>query len=58
MCESRGGHSGLPVPDIPCGLCGRKATLNSCGVIEATDLNTRFVQQPEQYTNKTIKQQQ
>ena len=26
--ESRGGHPGLPVPNSPCGLCGRKATLN------------------------------
>ena len=28
LCESRGGHPGLPVPDSPYGLCGRKATLN------------------------------
>ena len=27
MCESRGGRPGLPVPDSPYGLCGRKATL-------------------------------
>ena len=26
--ESRGGRSGLPVPNSPCGLCGRKVTLN------------------------------
>ena len=26
--ESRGGHPGLPVHNSPCGLCGRKATLN------------------------------
>ena len=30
MCESRGGRAGLQllVPKNPCGLCGRKATLN------------------------------
>ena len=28
MCESRGGRPGLPVPNGPYGLCGRKATLN------------------------------
>ena len=28
MCESRGGRPGFPVSDSPCGLCGRKATLN------------------------------
>ena len=27
LCESRGGRPGLPVPNIPYGLCGRKATL-------------------------------
>ena len=26
MCESRGGRPGLPVPNSPYGLCGRKAT--------------------------------
>ena len=26
---SRGGRPGLPVPNNPYGLCGRKATLNS-----------------------------
>ena len=26
--ESRGGRPGLPVPHSPCGLCGRKATVN------------------------------
>ena len=26
LCESRGGHPGLPVPNSPYGLCGRKAT--------------------------------
>ena len=25
-CESGGGRPGLPVPNSPCGLCGRKAT--------------------------------
>ena len=28
MCESRGARPGLPVPNSPLGLCGRKATLN------------------------------
>ena len=28
LCESRGGRPGLPVPNSPNGLCGRKATLN------------------------------
>ena len=28
LCESRGGRPGLPVPNIPYGLCRRKATLN------------------------------
>ena len=28
LCESRGDHPGLPVPNSPYGLCGRKATLN------------------------------
>ena len=28
LCESRGGRPGLPVPNSPYGLCGRKATLN------------------------------
>ena len=28
LCESRGGHPGLPVPNSPYSFCGRKATLN------------------------------
>ena len=28
LCESRGGRPGLPVPNSPYGVCGRKATLN------------------------------
>ena len=28
LCESGGGRPGFPVPNSPCGLCGRKATLN------------------------------
>ena len=28
LCESRGGHPELPVPNSPYGLCGRKAALN------------------------------
>ena len=27
LCESRGGRPGLPVPNSPYALCGRKATL-------------------------------
>ena len=27
LCESRGGRPGLPVPNSPCGLCGREATI-------------------------------
>ena len=27
MCESGGGRPGLPVPNSPYGLCGRKAAL-------------------------------
>ena len=27
LCESRGGRPGLPVPNSPYGLCGRKATV-------------------------------
>ena len=27
-CESRGGRPGRPVPNKPCGLCGRKTTFN------------------------------
>ena len=28
MCESRGGRSGLPVPNKSHGFCGRKETMN------------------------------
>ena len=28
LCESGGGRPGVPVPNKPCDLCGRKATLN------------------------------
>ena len=28
LCESCGGRPGLPVPNSPYGLCGRKAILN------------------------------
>ena len=27
MCESRGGRPGLPVPNSPYGLCGRRTVL-------------------------------
>ena len=47
--ESRGGRAGLPVPNSPCGLRGRKATLNrawssehrSCVKVEAAVLGSR-----------------
>ena len=29
LCESRGGRPGLPVPNSPYGLCGRKAQPDS-----------------------------
>ena len=29
LCESGGGRPGLPVPNSPYGLCGRKATLKN-----------------------------
>ena len=29
LCERRGGRPGSPVPESPCGLCGRKATLKA-----------------------------
>ena len=29
LCESGGGRPGLPVPNSPYGLCGRRATLNN-----------------------------
>ena len=29
LCESRSGRPGLPVPNSPHGLCGRRAALNS-----------------------------
>ena len=28
LWKSRGGHPGFPVPNSPCGFCGRKATQN------------------------------
>ena len=31
LCERRGGRPGLPVPNSPYGLCGRKGTLNGHG---------------------------
>ena len=29
LCESRGGRPGLPIPNSPYSLCGRKATLKN-----------------------------
>ena len=31
LCECRGGRPGLPVPDKPYGLCGRKAPFEGDG---------------------------
>ena len=54
LCESRCGRRGIPVPNSPYDLCGRKATLNSKSevfIFSASDLAghrdpgaTRFVQ--------------
>ena len=44
LCESRGGRPGLPLPDIPYGLCGHKSSLNenaerrSCAKVEVAVL--------------------
>ena len=35
LCERRGGRPGLPVPNSPYGLCGRKATLIIMEICEA-----------------------
>ena len=40
LCESRGGRPGLPVPNSPYVLCGRKATLN-CVKVEVAVLGSR-----------------
>ena len=38
MSESRCGRPGLPVPNGPYGLCGRKASLNERKAIRTQDL--------------------
>ena len=38
LCESRGGRPGLPVPNSPYGLCGRKARLNEPRAVQAQGL--------------------
>ena len=38
LCKSRGGHPGLPVPNSPHGLCGRKAALNLNYRVRAQEL--------------------
>ena len=38
LCESRGGHPGLPVPNSPYGLCGREATLEHGHTVRAQEL--------------------
>ena len=49
LYESRGGRPGLPVPNSPYGLCGRRATLNgcpefqSCVKVEADVLGSPFL---------------
>ena len=40
LCESRGGHPGLPVPNNPYGLCGRKATLKSNFFFSVSELRS------------------
>ena len=46
LCESRGGRPGLPLPDIPYGLCGHKSSLNenadhrSCVKVEVAVLGS------------------
>ena len=37
LCESRGGRSGLPVPNSPYGLCGHKATSEVQELCESRD---------------------
>ena len=36
LCERRGGRPGLTVPNGPYGLCGRKATLNLCSLVQSS----------------------
>ena len=51
LCESRGGHPGLPVPNSPYGFRGRKATLSlrrtaelrSCVKVEVVVLGSVIV---------------
>ena len=51
LCESRGGRPGLPVPNSPYGLCGRKATfelesateLRICVKVEVAVLGSSFL---------------
>ena len=38
VCENRGDRPGLPVPNSPYSLCGRKATLNKTLVLRAQEL--------------------
>ena len=40
LCESGGGRPGLPVPNSPYGLCGRKATLNRTRTTCMTELRS------------------
>ena len=37
LCESRGGHPGLPIPNNPYGLCGRKATMHDASLLGRTE---------------------
>ena len=43
VSESRGGRPGLPVPNKPYGVCGRKATLNHEPVSDTQNLHCCFV---------------
>jgi len=49
LCDSRGGR---PVPNSPCGLCGRKATLNtlqSSGAVWGKKVSNLFFLPPVNY---------
>ena len=46
LCENRGARPGLPVPNSPYGLCGRKATLNDEPTLLAS-LSGTFLQRKD-----------
>ena len=43
MCEGRGGRPGLPVPNSPYGLCGRKACSTELALVEVSLLVLRDI---------------